>query len=72
MRTLGGVSGELARKLVRLRSNAERDSERARVGKTAWCRGVGEQGQSVRTSSVLSSCSVRGMCVSALGMAIIE
>lgn len=30
------------------------------------------QAQPVRTSSVLSSCSVRATCVSALGMVIIE
>ena len=45
-------------------SNGERESERARKAV--------HMERPMRTSSVLSSCSTRALCESALGMAIIE
>ena len=59
-----GSGHKLTSKLVRLRSNAERASERALKAMS--------MGRPMRTSSVLSSCSTRALCESALGMAIIE
>jgi len=58
--------------LVRLRSHAARDSERAwGRGREGVC-GCTGMGQPMRTSSVLSSWRTRPVCESALGMVIIE
>ena len=59
--TLGGVTRELTRKFVRLQNESSAQSMHERQ-----C----GHGQALRTRSVLSSCSTRALCESALGMAI--
>ena len=59
--------GQWSQTYEQTRTPAQQRGARVRA-----CTGGGVQARPMRTSSVLSSCMVRAVCESALGMAIIE